>query len=100
MESNDILLNDEFGFKIENGDFFCGNSEEQNMQLIMIANKGSFRHNPLIGIGAGKYLKRKLTIKNIDEFKHTIYLQLKMDGFNKISVQLNSFDDINIKAER
>lgn len=100
MVSNDIILDDNFDCTISDGDFLTGNSEEQNMQLIMITNKGSLRRNALVGIGAGKFLKRKLTVKNIDEFKHSIYLQLKMDGYKKIDTQINSFEDINIKAER
>jgi hypothetical protein len=47
----DILLNSEYEFEIENGDFKTGESEAQDIRLLMDTSKGHWTENELVGVG-------------------------------------------------
>ncbi len=54
----DILLNIETGLPVvENGDFVLGNAENQNKHLMLFSEKGSWKENPLSGIGLANFLE-------------------------------------------
>lgn len=53
---NDILLED-YDLKIANGDLVVGVSDEQQQQLLLLCNKGDFKENPTVCVGAAMWLK-------------------------------------------
>jgi len=97
---NDFILDDDLDLKIENGDFVIGDAEEQNQQLLLIASQGSFRASPLTGVNVAQYLKTGFTQLQIDKLNQKIKLQLQFDGYLRSDVKINSFEDIQINAER
>lgn len=97
---NDILLDNDMDLAIERGDFVVGDAEEQHQQLILIASPGSFRESPLNGVNIITYLKTGFTQAQIDSLKQKIRLQLQYDGYARSVVEINSFEDIQINAER
>ncbi len=97
---NDILLDDDLDLAIENGDFVIGDSEEQHQELILIAFQGSFRASPLTGIGITRYYKASFSVGNIDKLRQKIRLQMQYDGYKTVKTAINSFEDIEIEAER
>ncbi|WP_443937103.1 hypothetical protein [Pedobacter sp. MW01-1-1] len=96
----DLILDDNLDIAIEYGDFVLDDAEEQHQQLILIASKGSFRASPLTGVNIGRYVKRRFTQKDIDTLKQQIRLQFQYDGYSQSFVQINSFEDIQINANR
>jgi hypothetical protein len=96
----DILLDDDLDLAIENGDFVIGDSEQQHQELILIAQQGSFRASPLTGVGISKYYKSAFSVANIDKLRQKIRLQLQFDGYTSVKTTINSFEDIQIEAER
>lgn len=96
----DILLNNDLDLEISNGDFVVADAEEQHQELIMIATQGSFRENPLVGVGIARFIKSSFSVAEVDRLRQKIRLQLQYDGYSNVSAQINSFEDIQIKAER
>lgn len=96
----DLLLDDSLDIAIEYGDFVAADGEEQHQQLILLASKGSFRDSPLTGVNVGRYVKNRFAQKDIDALKQQIRLQFQYDGYGQSFIQINSFEDIQINAQR
>ena len=52
----DILLTDGFDLLIRDGDIVIGESTVQHQDLLLIAQKGSFKQSPDIGVGIENFL--------------------------------------------
>lgn len=96
----DIRLDEEMDLGIAHGDLVISDAEQQHQELILIATQGSFRKDPLIGVGIASYYKSSFTGFDIDRLKQNINIQLQYDGYQRIKTIINSFEDIQIKAER
>ena len=96
----DIILDDEMDLLIENGDFVIADGEEQHQQIVIIASQGSFRASPLTGVNIAKYIKTGFTQAQIDQLTQKIRIHLQYDGYARSVVKINSFNDIQINAER
>ena len=79
-EYKDILLNENNEAIIENGDFKIGSCEGQNAKLLLLSEKGSWRYDPLMGIGLRRMLNVKLTAGQVLTLKREIIKQFKADG--------------------
>lgn len=91
----DVLLNDSNDLQIENGDFVVGNSDKQNVKLIVDSFKGEFKEFPLIGFGVLNYIKT-----NISEmkFKRDLKIQLEKDNYKNPNIDLsNGFEKLKIE---
>jgi hypothetical protein len=89
----DILLDENFRFRIEDGDLVVGDATLQHQQLLLISEKGEWKQNPSTGVGIKTYL-------NDDSFADIakeIETQFAQDGMT-ISL-LNVFEDGKIKIE-
>jgi hypothetical protein len=53
----DFLLDSDLDVRTENGDFMTGETTEQNQQVLLLCNKGDFKENPTVCIGAAGWLK-------------------------------------------
>lgn len=53
----DMILDDDNDLVVKNGDWLIGESTEQHLKVILIANKGEFRDAPFFGVGLNNYLK-------------------------------------------
>lgn len=51
----DILLDEDFDLRIEDGDFVVGDCEAQNCTLLLLLNKGEIKQKPLATVGAIQY---------------------------------------------
>ena len=85
MLRQDILLDTDFNPLCANGDFVCGDSDEQHVELILISAKNTCKESPMVGAGLVSYLKSKDT--SIDKMKREIRVQIEGDGY-----KYNSFD--------
>ena len=56
MISQDLILDDDNNLTIENGDLLIGQTDDQNIEGIMMAEKGQFYQNPLLGYGLNSKL--------------------------------------------
>ena len=75
LRESDIFINS------LRGDFLYGNSDDQDIDLILIAKKGQFFWEPLLGYYAGRLQNGKIS-KVSEAVKLTT--ELRKDGFNQI----------------
>lgn len=81
----DILLDQDFDLKIEDGDFVVGDDREQRLMLILDSNQGHWKQSPTVGVGIRGLLNGEMT----PALKRRIQLQLEADGLklSKLSFQ-------------
>lgn len=90
----DILLQDN-DLAVANGDFVLGDSNLQNVLLILSIPPGSWKQFPLTGVGESKFINAPLDGK----IKREIQLQLQSDGYRLNSVSIQG-GKINVDFDR
>lgn len=68
-ETNDIIL--------QGGTMAIGKTDDQNAQLIVLAEKGEFKEYPQLGVGISQFLK---SVNRENELLRAIRVQLALDG--------------------
>jgi hypothetical protein len=71
-----------------------GESDYQNIDFLVRANKGDFKEYPILGVGAEKWLK---SVEKQEALRREIAVQLGADGYktNDISVSNTGIVEIN-----
>ena len=92
----DILLNDDNDISIVNGDFQIGESEQQEIESILIAFKGEFKIH-LLGAEIPRMLKAR---NNPQGITREVNEQLKYDGFRNIDFKIEDAENFTINAQR
>ncbi|MTI33157.1 oxidase [Xanthovirga aplysinae] len=92
----DILLEPNYDLKIENRDFAFGPSDQQHIELLMVANKGNFLEYPTAGMGIDRYKNGNISKT---QFLREARLELEKDGY---TVNEFSYDNgvIDLDVER
>jgi hypothetical protein len=93
----DMLLDEELDLHIEDGDFVVGNSIQQDIELILIHNKGAFVATPMVGVGIQMLPNGRIT--DLHAKLRDIKLQLEADGMTEVSVIQENGENI-IYGER
>lgn len=88
----DILLDKDNNIKILNGDFDVGESEMQEVELILQSTQGEWKTNPILGPNLYQYIKSKVSKTEIDS-QVRIHLAMDSKDFkslkNKIQTEIN-----------
>lgn len=87
---NDILLDDNNDIKILNGDFDIGESEMQEVALILQSAQGEWKESPLLGPNLYKFINSKVTKT---EFEREIALHLAIDNkdYKSLKTKIETF---------
>ena len=98
MEANDILLDDENDFKLLNGDFFVGGSDEQHIQHLLQSVKGNFLQFPTVGVQITDFINGNLSKVELEK---RVRLELTKDGYflKTLTIDLET-GQISIDAKR
>ncbi len=89
----DILLGEDFDLKCKNGDFAIGDSAGQHQQCLLLAEKGSYKQYPTVGVGIASFLKDD----NTSDLLREIRIQFSRDGMNVKQLGFNG-GKLNIDA--
>lgn len=100
MITLDYLPDSNGDLKILSGDFVVGDGSEFHIKRILQRVKGATRSAPLVGVGAGRYLKAPGSPRVYQELAREIRLQLEFDGFAPRKLQVNNLENISIEAVR
>lgn len=76
MARQDILMKAD-DLDIENGDFVIGPSDLQHVYHIVLLPQGSWKQNPLTGVGRSRFLNGPLD----GAIRRDVQLQLQADGY-------------------
>ena len=99
-EATDIRLDDDGDLKIKDGDFDTGLSDQAHIEHILLANKGTYRFEPLIGVNLPAQQNATNSGKERRALEKKIRLNLELDGFQVLEVTILSMEDIKINAKR
>lgn len=94
MPRTDFLLSTDGDLQIVNGDLLTGNSDDQNVALILQATKGSIKQFPLLGVGLSLELSGSID----GRLKRKIRIHLESDGYKVTKIEDES-GTIKIKYE-
>jgi len=83
----DIRLDENLDLQVQNGDFVIGETDKQNQQLIILANKGEWKEHPEVGVG----IQNILSDENPNDVLIETKRQLEYDGMQ--------IDNISLTAE-
>ena len=96
----DILLY-ENNLSFADGDFAFGNSDEQHIRHICVAQKGNYRQHPLVGVGIAEWIGSPNTTGRVAALQQRIRAQLQYDGYNATQIDLsNGIEGVSIIANR
>ncbi len=93
----DLLLNEDNDLSIVNGDFQIGESQQQEIESILISFKSEFKNTPLLGAEIARMLKARSTRQGITR---EVNEQLQYDGFRNIDFRIEDAENFTINAER
>ncbi|MDN3621352.1 hypothetical protein QWY81_17930 [Polaribacter undariae] len=92
----DFLLDENGDLRIANGDFVIGDSENQEIEALLVSMKGEFKEFPSVGADFQKLLKsRSGQTAALKEIK----LQLRNDGFDVSNIEIDN-ESIEVNATR
>jgi len=92
----DILVNKEGDLELSGGDIVTGDSQTQDIEHIMLAQKGQFTQFPLIGVGIRQRLNGPLKPAAL---KRDIRIDLESDGFNVNSIDISE-GQVQVDAQK
>lgn len=91
---NDILLDDNYDIRIENGDLVVGESTRQHQKLILLAEKGENREFPTHGVGLASWLNDDL---QFGDLRSAVKREFERDGMRVLGIKGSGFD-LNVDA--
>ena len=87
--ATDILLDENNDLKILNGDFDTGESEMQEVALILQSTQGEWKNEPLLGPNLFKFLKSKES-KVAIETEISIHLAIDNKNFKELKTKIET----------
>lgn len=94
----DFILNNEYDLLTANGDFGTSDSEQQDVSLILLTNRGEWKQFIKTGFGMLKRIAR-MTI-DVLNFKKDLNEQLEQNGFFDIQIKIEANQLKDIIAKR
>ncbi|CAL2093317.1 hypothetical protein [Tenacibaculum sp. 190524A05c] len=91
----DFKLDDNKDLSFNKGDLNIDNTDQQNIELILLSHKGSFKEFPILGVGITDYLKSPEIISRL-RLENEISNQLEYDNFEIKEVDVNNLENIVI----
>ena len=92
---DDFKLNKNMDLEIKDGDFVTGDTDQQNIELILLSHKGSFKEYPILGVGITDYLKSPEIMSRL-RLENEISNQLEYDNFFTKAIDVNDLENIHI----
>lgn len=97
MPKQDILLDEDYNYKVINGDFAVGDSDTQNVDLLLNSDKGHIREFLTNGIGLTRYVSAETEYPGL---RNIVSTELIDDGYNLTlfyydTTQKNTIIDFN-----
>ena len=93
---SDILLDSNLDPQIANGDFVCGVSDQQNVNLLLQATKGSFREYPTVGVNLISYLH---STNSARAMRREINVQLMNDNYKVDTLTIDDEGTFELEFE-
>lgn len=92
----DILLDENYDLDISTGDIEFGDTTQQDVELIMMSQKGDWKQHPTLGFGITKYIN-----SNVDpeKFKRDLIVALENAEFENPVIDLSGgFENLKVSV--
>jgi hypothetical protein len=89
-----ILLDDDLDLKVINGTLAFGDTTFQNQKILILANKGELKQNPMRGVGAIRFIEES----NPDNLAREIRTEFIADGMSVERIKIDSDFKIDVAA--
>lgn len=96
--ANGILLDEDGDLAITDNGLVIGETDQQNVEAILAAHPGEFRHDPLLGVGIEDWLQAPLSFIVRRKLEREIAIQLETDNATDVTVDFSSDGTIEISA--
>jgi hypothetical protein len=83
MAVSGVMLDENFNLLIRNNDLVLGDTTNQNKARLLLAGKGAYRLNPIIGVGLYSYL---LSDNDADALQRAVVREYEQDGMTVTSL--------------
>ncbi len=97
MRRSDFLLDDDNNFSTADGDFVTGNSEDQDVEMLLQIQKGELKESPTIGVGLSRFLKKQNT--SLAQIKREIKVGLMADNYKVTDLSVDAKGGFNVDYE-
>lgn len=97
MARLDLILDDDKNLQTLAGDLVTGDADAQNVDLLLLTTKASFKESPTIGAGLIHWLKKPDT--NLRSMRREITVQLAADGYKSGDFTVDENNEFNIEYE-
>jgi hypothetical protein len=94
---SDLLLDENNSIQCSNGDFLCGDSDAQNVDLILVSSKAAFKESPTVGAGLIHWLKKPDS--QLRSMRREITVQLENDGYKASNFNVDENGEFTIDYE-
>lgn len=95
---NDILLDASGDLLVTGGDFVIGPALEAQIEHLMLADRGAYRDDPLVGTGVQRMINGRLNSHS--NIVKQAKLQLQGDGWQNIEVSFTPGQELIVNADR
>ncbi|MFK7000201.1 hypothetical protein [Flavobacterium oreochromis] len=90
---NDFIINDDL--KIAENDFLIDQVEQQNIEFLLLTQKGNYKEFPILGVGISQYVNSPDTTSRL-RLENEIDKQLSYDNFYIKTLDINNLNNIII----
>ena len=90
-----IVLDNDLDLKVENGTLAFGEVTYQNQKILILADKGELKANPMRGVGVRRYLEDTTP----DALAREIRLEFGADGMKVNAININADLEIQVDAK-
>lgn len=92
----DYKLNNELDLSVRRGDFVVDESTLQHQKMLLLAEKGEYKQNPLTGVGMVNYINNDA---NIVEYRHAVQDEFEADGMTVLEMNVHDYENVDIEAD-
>lgn len=93
-----IILDENSDLAIANG-MVVGETDQQNVEALLVAHPGDLKEAPLSGVGLSSWLNAPFSPINRIKLERSILIQLQSDGAVGISAEIQDKASIDINAK-
>ncbi len=94
----DIMTDDDGDILIKDGNLVFGDATRKHQQVIVLANEGDIKYDPLQGVGVEDWLLEDGD-SDMLSLQHKIQNKLERDGCQVQKIDLSTFPNPIIKAD-
>jgi hypothetical protein len=89
MDTNDLILDEEFDLLIQGGDIVVDRAADQRAMLILHTSQGEWKQSPLVGVGIKQSLNGAVSGAFLNSLNANIRKQIEADGLIVNKIQIN-----------